>query len=392
MVSSGSFSAGIGDFDSDRDLFPSSVSLISEDPVAVGSQYSVSSGFLTQPFGANAHLYSAINPPHIRRYHTLVIRNYGKVPTHISCLYVEHDSHMHVVLRADYNVGRKVNRLLTDCSVAQDELFRVKSTLQLVRNLNFLLRYFKARGEVKEVGLEMRDEWETARQMPPIEPPSSCSSDNRRARIQTSRELKGEHRMHKYFNLLEELRIRQVRTFDEVFHKFNVDEITLMNSSIGIQWGEVARQQIRALNNERLAKEKTNPYLQNLHELPHDCHVKCREDIELGAGWLIAMLNANSIDIGALLGDIVQIMDKRKTKINTLCFRGQTNTGKTLLANLVTSHLLVRLHLKYPSHFFVFACKTLILVLALFYRLERCAVVVIRPPFISTTCSIAQLP
>uniref|UniRef100_A0A0R3TVC2 ABC transporter ATP-binding protein n=1 Tax=Rodentolepis nana TaxID=102285 RepID=A0A0R3TVC2_RODNA len=68
---------------------------------------------------------------------------------------------------------------------------------------------------------------------------------------------------------LEELRIRNVRTLDEVSYKFNAYGTIFMNSSIGVQWGEVARQQIRALNNERLAKEKTNAYLRNLSELQH---------------------------------------------------------------------------------------------------------------------------
>ncbi|VDO15942.1 unnamed protein product [Rodentolepis nana] len=103
---------------------------------------------------------------------------------------------------------------------------------------------------------------------------------------------------------------------------FFVRETTFVNSSIGVQWGEVARQQIRALNNERLAKEKTNAYLRNLSKLQHYCHVKHREDIGLGASWLIAILSANIVDIGSLLGDI-------------------TNTGEALLASLITSHPLI---------------------------------------------------
>nr|CUU97699.1 hypothetical transcript [Hymenolepis microstoma] len=343
-------SPSIDVYDSDRDLFPSSSSLrlgdIDEgrgERVLQVTQDRISPSWVphnTQLFDENEND-DGLNPPHFRRYYTLVIRNYAKVPTHISCLYVEHDSHMHVVLHATYNVGRKVNRLLTDCGVAQNEWFRVKSTRQLVRNLNFLLQYLKGRGVVKEVGVEMRDEWETARDMPPVEQPMPCSSDMRRARIRAARNWKTEQKNQKYHNLLEELCIRQVRSFDEAFHKFSPDEITFLNSSIGIQWLQVAKQQIQALNNERLAKEMTNTYLQNLNELPHECHVKHRRDIVLGATWLRTMFNANSIDIGALLGDVVQIMDKKTAKINTLCFQGQTNTGKTLLANLITSHLLI---------------------------------------------------
>nr|CDS30612.1 nonstructural protein 1 [Hymenolepis microstoma] len=51
------------------------------------------------------------------------------------------------------------------------------------------------------------------------------------------------------------------------------------------------------------------------------------------------LLNQNGISINELLTDIINIMDKRSTKMNTLCFKGQTNAGKTLCANLITSHL-----------------------------------------------------
>nr|CDS26228.1 hypothetical protein HmN_000138100 [Hymenolepis microstoma] len=54
---------------------------------------------------------------HQRYYLTLIVRNYTNVPTAISCLYVEHDDHMHVAFQASSNVYRKVERLLNDCHV-----------------------------------------------------------------------------------------------------------------------------------------------------------------------------------------------------------------------------------------------------------------------------------
>ncbi|VUZ38810.1 unnamed protein product [Hymenolepis diminuta] len=53
------------------------------------------------------------------------------------------------------------------------------------------------------------------------------------------------------------------------------------------------------------------------------------------------LLNSNRIDIHELLQDIIDIMDKRSAKVNTLCFYGETNTGKTMLITLITSHLTV---------------------------------------------------
>nr|CUU98180.1 hypothetical transcript [Hymenolepis microstoma] len=62
-------------------------------------------------------------------------------------------------------------------------------------------------------------------------------------------------------------------------------------------------------------------------------------DLELGTNWLMPMLNQNGININELSTDIINIMDKKTTEVDTLCFKDQTNTAKTLLANLITSHL-----------------------------------------------------
>ncbi|KAM3171139.1 hypothetical protein ACTXT7_017222 [Hymenolepis weldensis] len=139
--------------------------------------------------------------------------------------------------------------------------------------------------------------------------------------------------------LLEQLKERDIRSFDEIFKFFTVEEITDFNSTIGVQWREIAKQQLQSPNNKRLETELTNGYLENLKNLRHECQVVCERDVEIGSNWLMMMLNHNGIDIGELLKDIVNIMDKRTKKVNTLCFKGQTNTGKKLLANLITSHL-----------------------------------------------------
>nr|CDS30832.1 non capsid protein NS 1 [Hymenolepis microstoma] len=80
--------------------------------------------------------------PH-KYYYTVVLRKYSKVPTSISCLYVEHDDHMHVLLHAKTNVSRKVNRLLNDCLIPPDDWRAMKSTRQLVRNVYRIIQQFK---------------------------------------------------------------------------------------------------------------------------------------------------------------------------------------------------------------------------------------------------------
>ncbi|VUZ55378.1 unnamed protein product [Hymenolepis diminuta] len=51
------------------------------------------------------------------------------------------------------------------------------------------------------------------------------------------------------------------------------------------------------------------------------------------------MLNMNKANIIHLLDYILKIMDMKTYKVNYLCSYGQTNTGKSLLAQFITSHL-----------------------------------------------------
>lgn len=279
--------------------------------------------------------------PH-KHYYTIVLRNYGKVPTNISCLYVEHDNHMHVVFQAKDNVARKVDRLLNDCLLPAENWFDAKSTRQYVRDIYLLLQYFKYRGTVKEVGAEMRDEFEMAHDLQPIEPNHPCHSVLQRQKFRSQAAQRESSRKVKFDSLLSELKSRDVRQFEDIFRLFSVEEITNFNSSIGVQWREIAKQQIQSLNAERLEMEKQCNYLQNLKNLKHECRVANPRDVDIGANWLMMLLNQNGIDIKELLTDIITIMDKKTTKVNTLCFKGQTNTGKTLLTGLITSHLTVR--------------------------------------------------
>nr|CDS26524.1 hypothetical protein HmN_000677500 [Hymenolepis microstoma] len=77
---------------------------------------------------------------------------------------------------------------------------------------------------------------------------------------------------HMYLNLLEELRSREVRSFDEAFQKFTPEEITAFNAYMGIQWCDVAKDMIRALNCEREAKERANTHLRDTTRMP------CKEE------------------------------------------------------------------------------------------------------------------
>lgn len=150
----------------------------------------------------------------------------------------------------------------------------IKNTRQRVRNVYLIIQYFKYRGIVHEVGTELREEWEHAQQFPAVQPETSCLSDMRRTQNKSLAAQRSESRHTKFTNMLEELKARDIRQYEEIFTKFTVNEITQLNTSMGVQWREVAKQQIQSLNAERLKVERESTYLQNLQNLRHDCTVK----------------------------------------------------------------------------------------------------------------------
>nr|CDS30831.1 non capsid protein NS 1 [Hymenolepis microstoma] len=223
---------------------------------------------------------------------------------------------IHVLIQSRENFGRKVDRLFNDCLVTAEDWWLIKNTRILVRNVYLIIQCFKHR-----------------------EPNAPCTSDIRRAQTKSVFAQCAETRLAKFGNLLKELMKRDTRQFKDIFQKFSVQKIAKMNSSMGVQWREFAKQQILGLNSERLAAERQNTYLDNLQSLKHECFIKSVRDIDLGTSWLMMLLNENHINTEELLRDIINIIIKKTTKVNALCLKGQSNTGKTLLANLITSHL-----------------------------------------------------
>ncbi|VUZ41148.1 unnamed protein product [Hymenolepis diminuta] len=87
--------------------------------------------------------------------------------------------------------------------------------------------------------------------------------------------------------------------------------------------------------------EQSQSCLQNLQSLEHKCNINSPRDLEFGKNWLMILLNSNGIDINELLQNTINVVDKKSTKVNTLSFLGETNTGKMMLTNLNKSHLTV---------------------------------------------------
>ncbi|VDL58456.1 unnamed protein product [Hymenolepis diminuta] len=288
-----------------------------------------------------------------QRYYSFVIRGYTSLPINISCIYVEHDDHLHVLFKCSGNVGRKMERILRDAGVPISEWYQAKMTKIIVNNPVKMIQYFKFRNTPVIIGAELRDIFEIARSMPPLETAEQCYGIQLRTQTKAALNNKVDNRVSKYESLYEELKRRGVRDFDDMYTIFTVHEIMHFNANIGLQWREIAKQAIQAINREDLLLEQTRTYLENLQEKRHDCYADSEENIQRGVDWLEFMFNMNHIPVYALLTDIIKIMDMKVNKVNCLCFYGQTNTGKTLLANLITSHLTVSDH----NLFYVLFCN-----------------------------------
>ncbi|VDO06319.1 unnamed protein product [Rodentolepis nana] len=194
---------GLDPFDIEdcQEIFPSAQRLGN---MGEGQQSLIPPGLVTEDSLPNDNVSMGGVPFTPRRYYyTLILHNYGKMPTAISCPYVEHDHHMHVLIQARDNVYRKVDRLLNDCLVSANDWWLVKNTWQLVRNVYLILQYFKFRETVHEVSTELHEEWEMAQNSPPIEPQIACLSDIRRTRNAINATQRAESRHGKYNNLLE---------------------------------------------------------------------------------------------------------------------------------------------------------------------------------------------
>ncbi|KAM3180156.1 hypothetical protein ACTXT7_016860 [Hymenolepis weldensis] len=144
------------------------------------------------------------------RYYTIIIREHHTRPSGISCIFVEHNDNLHVLLKCNGNVGRKIDRILKDCGVTVAEWHQCKLTKVLVNNPIKMLRYFLYRGIPIIIGNDLRDEWELAKNMSPLKCDDECHGIQLRRQTTASVDTRILNRTNRYKILHDELRRRGV--------------------------------------------------------------------------------------------------------------------------------------------------------------------------------------
>lgn len=173
-----------------------------------------------------------------------------------------------------------MDKILCDYGVLTGERYQAKLTKILVRNAMKIVQYFKFRNQPILIGNDLGDIWETPRTMPPLESAEQCFGIQMRTQTKVGINGKIDNRVTKYNMLQEELQRRGIRDFDEIYTVFTVPKIMRFNASIGLQWREIAKQAVCAINRQGLLEEQTRTYLENLKEKKHDCYATSPGNIE----------------------------------------------------------------------------------------------------------------
>lgn len=106
-------------------------------------------------------------------------------PSTISCIYVEHNDHLHIMFKRG-NLTEKMKGLLRDCSVPVGDWYRSKLTKQSGSNPIKLPWYFKVRGQLVVIGNDLLGLWIRVRYLPPLETAEDCFSIRARAKTKST--------------------------------------------------------------------------------------------------------------------------------------------------------------------------------------------------------------
>lgn len=269
-------------------------------------------------------------------FYTIILKNYSKFPLRGDYAYVEHDNHMHLIFStAPNNLKRKLNSIMNLFGVSPESILECKNSLQLIRNRINLLNYMASRGVVKTIGdkyvnlisnIETKN-WEDCNTIP---------SDCRRKRKYVESNLTTSDKRNRYLALAEEINARNITHISQIHQKFSIDELMTIIAKNGNIYKDVIRQAITYNNRKRVEYERKTKYTILYREKIFNEECDCSPDQHReGKEWIVNLLKENNIDIKDFVKKVENIFDKKKDKINGIVLEGPTNTGKSLLCNLL---------------------------------------------------------
>lgn len=241
---------------------------------------------------------------------------------------------MHLVFStAKNNLKRKLQSIFSLFGVLPSTTIEAKNSLQIVRNLQNLVNYMASRGYVRTIGdkfvpllTEMeKTEWENCSEIP---------SDCRRKRKRNESMLNMTDKRNRYLALAEEVESRNITHISQIHDKFTIDELMTIIAKNGNIYKDVIKQSITYANRRKVLKERNTPYLE-LYEKNMEMCLCSEEQHEEGKKWLTQLIIENGINPALFVKSLIDILDKKHTKINAFILEGPTNTGKSLLCNLI---------------------------------------------------------
>lgn len=272
------------------------------------------------------------------------MKDYSKFPNRGDYLFVEHDSHMHVIFcTAPNNLQRKLNSIMSLFGVLPSSIIECKNSLQVVRNISRLVSYMASRGRIKIIGDKF------VPHLGDIEPCewndcTSIPSDCRRKRIKEEQNLVISDKRNRYLALADEVFKRNITHISQIHDKFSLAEIMTIIAKNGNIYKDVIKQAINNNNRKQVEYQRNTPYIKLYFEKLINFHCECENDNNVNKHekelqsliWLEKLFSENGIYAEDFVKKLNSIFDRKYDKINALVIEGPTNTGKSLICKLAT--------------------------------------------------------
>ncbi|KAM7540462.1 hypothetical protein Aperf_G00000021728 [Anoplocephala perfoliata] len=214
-------------------------------------------------------------------------------------------------------------------------------------NIVAMLGYMKSRGFMMHISQSMVE------LKPSIPTPwvNCCNipSEDCRAVVREQMVARLRNRESRIHQLLEIVRERDLRHFQDLNRKFSTAERASMMAQFSVNYRAMVQNCIDIIRAERIQHERDTDYMKLCEEELYRAALgrarhRCKCPATAGKRmevitWLNNIFVENGIDAYDFVDKLIAVLDTRYHKINALVLMGQTNTGKSMIANLAVSLL-----------------------------------------------------
>lgn len=263
-------------------------------------------------------------------------------------IWVDHGDHGHALWYGSLgNRRRAIKRILDYMLVPESEQWQIIANMQWVKQVYQFLYYLVRRvgftsqlfgSAVNELMSIYRTMNRIDRDDERLRECTKALDDKRTQRSTNSKVEIGKNLDYKesMWGMLEEdCKKHQAWSIGALQAKVGQAKLLEYYKNMGTGWKSTAQLVIDSLRIERTAYENSHGFLEVAKQMREQNCKHTDEEMEIGVKWLDDYFKVQKIDKELMLSNVCKIMEKRVNKINTLVFIGPTNTGKSLLANLI---------------------------------------------------------